>query len=86
MNTLLGCLVAIIAVAAIVAMIVAMWKDTLDEIKRDAKFKNTVMATRLAERKYHEMLSHTEFIVHRNPVIISNESTIDWGSEKEVLL
>jgi hypothetical protein len=67
-------------------MIYAQWKDTCDDIKKDEMFKNTVMAKEVAERMYRDMLKNTEFVIHRNPVTIVNETDIDWGNDKEVYL
>jgi len=86
MEFALGVIACVCTIACIMLMIYAQWKDTCDDIKKDEMFKNTVMAKEVAERMYRDMLKNTEFVIHRNPVTIVNETDIDWGNDKEVYL
>ena len=59
---------------------------TLDEIKKDAKRKNTIVAKAVADRMFEEYVRTAEYHVYQKPAKLVNESDIDWGGKKEVFL
>lgn len=86
MESILGWLTYILTLAIIAVAIISVWVDTDKEIKEDAKFKNTVVAKKMADKMFEEYVRTAEYHVYQKPAKFINESDINWGDTKEVLM
>ena len=82
----IGWAVFILFLLIVGTMILSAWIDAIDEIKKDAKRKNTIVAKAVADRMFEEYVRTAEYHVYQKPAKLVNESDIDWGGKKEVFL
>ncbi|MBO7449424.1 MAG: hypothetical protein J6U54_03565 [Clostridiales bacterium] len=72
------------AIACIVLMLAVNYKMLAEECIKEERRKARIRSKHEARMLYHQFLRKTEYRVIRNPIVIKNETDIDWGTEQEV--
>lgn len=73
-----GLMVLIIFMAAVSLMMIASWETTVVDARKEDKrvFEERVEAE--VERRFDNAINSAEYRVHYKPVVMVNESDIDW--------
>lgn len=67
--------------AAIVEMIYASIRATLEKDERMEKMRYTLYAKKMADKMYREQMEQTEYRVNV-PIVIHNDSDIKWRDDQ----
>ena len=81
---IIGIIVLAAFFTAIVAMLAVNYKLVAESKIEDAKKEMKKEAMRRADKLFQNYIRTCEFRVVRDPVVLINESDIDWGNTKEV--
>lgn len=68
----------------IISMLAFHYKLVADARVEEEREKFNRNAQKEAERRYKYMMKHTTYVFHRAPVVISNESDINWGQVHKI--
>lgn len=74
----LGLIVFILFLTAVSLMMISSWETTVSDARKEDKrvFEERVEAE--VERRFDNAINSAEYKVHYKPVVMVNESDIDW--------
>ena len=73
-----GLIVFIIFLSVVSLMMILSWETTVADARKEDKrvFEERVEAE--VERRFNDAINNAEYKVHYKPVVMVNESDIDW--------
>lgn len=87
MDTIAAWVVLLAFITVISIAILSVWLDVMEDVRKDKKWKNTVMARRIADRMFDEYVRNIEYrIYQKSTVVVDNTETTQTEVSKGVLM